>query len=350
MTARDEMNRREFMRTTAVAAASATATATTAVVSTARGQEAAADGLIHRNERAGMPYRKLGRTNFACSRLVFGGGAALMGGRAVRLLEAAFEAGVNFYDLGSDVFYKGSERAFAPFLAAHRGDIWVTSKAPLRPVDGYEPGKPLTAAQGKFLADYWSGLLDASLKDLGAERVDAYYLMGVGEPEIIRCVELHEAFLKAKQAGKVGHWGVSTHKNAHQVLEAMIETDWYDLAMIAITPAGWYDWDLKSLLPGTPAMAALQPVLQRARDAGMGLVGMKAARYLSSFGGKGLQNAFDGHYSEKLMQSGLSPWQRSYAYVLAHGVDVVNSDMQNIAHFRENLAAVQRSAELFATA
>ena len=137
---------------------------------------------------------------------------------------------------------------------------------------------------------------------------------------------------------------------AKQVLEAMIETNWYDLAMIAITPAGWYDWDSKSLLAGTPAMVELQPTLQRARDAGIVRVGMKAARYLSSFGGKGLENAFDGHYNEKVMQSGLSPWQRSYAYVLAHGVDVVNSDMQNLAHFKQNLAAVQRSAELFATA
>ena len=77
---------------------------------------------------------------------------------------------------------------------------------------------------------------------------------------------------------------------------------------------------------------------------------MKAARYLSSRGGKELANAFDGHYSDKLMQSGLSPWQRSYAFVLAHGVDVVNSDMQNFAHFKENLAAVQRSAELFVRA
>jgi aryl-alcohol dehydrogenase-like predicted oxidoreductase len=292
-----------------------------------------------------MPYRKLGRTNFMCSRLVFGGGAALMGGKAVRLLEAAFEAGVNFYDLGSNAYYKGSERAFAPFLKAHRGNLWVTSKAPLRPVDGHEPGTPLTVEQGKFLADYWTGLLDASLADLGTDQVDAYYLMAVGEPAIVRCEELHTAFLRAKQAGKVNHWGVSTHKNAQQVLDAMIETDWYDLAMIAITPAGWYDWDSKSLLPGTPTMAALQPALQRARDAGIGLVGMKAARYL---GGK--EKAFDAHYNEKVLESGLSPWQRSYAYVLAHGVDVVNSDMQNIAHFRANLAAAERSAELFATA
>src|SRR5690348_12772087 len=93
MTAPHEMNRRAFMKTTAAA------TATAAVAPTARGQDATADGLIHRNERSGMPYRKLGRTNCMCSRRVVGGGAALMGGKAVWLLSAAFVAGVNCYDL-----------------------------------------------------------------------------------------------------------------------------------------------------------------------------------------------------------------------------------------------------------
>ena len=221
----------------------------------------------------------------------------------------------------------------------------------LRPIDGYEPGKPLTIGKkGRSLADYWSGLLDASLADLGTDHVDAYYLMGVGEPEVVRCEELHEAFLKAKQAGKVGHWGVSTHKRAQQVLEAMIGTDWYDLAMIAITPAG---------------QVRLGSEESPSRHAGDGRASAHAAARpgrrhwsrrceggppRSSRGGKDLENVFDGHYSDELMRSGLSPWQRSYAFVHAHGVDVVNSDTQNFAHFKENLAAVQRSAELFVRA
>ncbi len=87
MTAPYEMNRRAFIKTTAAA------TATAAVAPSARAQDAPADGLIHRNERSGMPYRKLGRTNFMCSHLVFGGGAALMGGKAVRLLNGGVRRG-----------------------------------------------------------------------------------------------------------------------------------------------------------------------------------------------------------------------------------------------------------------
>ena len=87
MTAPYEMNRRAFITTTAAA------TATAAIAPSARALDAPADGLIHRNERSGMHYRKLGRTNFMCSHLVFGCGAALIGGKAVRLLNAAFDAG-----------------------------------------------------------------------------------------------------------------------------------------------------------------------------------------------------------------------------------------------------------------
>ena len=47
------------------------------------------DELVHRNERPSMAYRKLGRTNFLSSRLIFGCGAALAGGKGVRFLRQA---------------------------------------------------------------------------------------------------------------------------------------------------------------------------------------------------------------------------------------------------------------------
>jgi len=34
-------------------------------------------------------------------------------------------------------------------------------------------------------------------------------------------------------------------------------------------------------------------------------------------------------------------FQRSYAYCLANGMDTVNADMQNFAHFEENLIAAR---------
>ena len=98
--ARDVIHRREFIKLSAAAVGGS------AILSRTRADEPVkAPQLIHRNERSTMTYRKLGRTNFMSSRLVFGCGAALVGGRAVRLLDRAFEAGINHFDIGSDSYY-----------------------------------------------------------------------------------------------------------------------------------------------------------------------------------------------------------------------------------------------------
>ncbi|MHC4365963.1 MAG: aldo/keto reductase, partial [Planctomycetota bacterium] len=287
---------------------------------------------------------KLGRTNFMSSRLVFGCGAALAGGKGVRLLERAFEAGINLFDNGSNVFYRGSERSFAPFMKKHRQDIWVVSKAPLEAPD-LDPDDSVTVEQAKKAAKSWTELLDASLKDLKTEYVDAYYLMAVNNPKLISSEEIYNAFLAAKSAGKIGYFGLSTHKNADKVLEAAIETGWYDLAMIGITPAGWYDWDSKSLVKGTPVLTKLKPFLKKATDAGIGLIAMKSVRFLAplSSSGKGNPSAFDKVYNTTLAKSDLNPFQKSYAYVLEHGMDVVNSDMQNFKHLEQNIIAAATS-------
>jgi len=141
---------------------------------------------------------------------------------------------------------------------------------------------------------------------------------------------------------------VSTHHNTTAVVEAMTETGWYDLAMVGITPAGWYDWNSREIAEGTPPMKDLKSVFDNAREAGIGLIGMKSARYLSPRGGKDDQSLFDEYYTPAQLDSGFDGYQRSYAYVLSHGMDAVNSDMQNFAHFEANVKAVTEALEVFA--
>ena len=316
-----------------------------------RPARASIDDPDRRNERVDrMPYQQLGKTNFMSSRLVFGCGAALRAGRAVRLLDRAFEAGVNCFDIGYDDYYKGSEKALAPFMKEHDGEIFVISKAPAR----MEPG-PVTVDKAKAAAAYWAKEMDKSLKNLGAEHVDAYYYMGVNDPEVVKNDELYEAFLEAKTAGKVDHLGISTHQNAQACLETAIDTDRFSLAMIAITPAGWYDYRVLKVEDSKGTMKQLRPVLDRARESGIGLVGMKAARHIATgaYGGKygeaeATEDFFDSLYDSRFLGSGMNAFQRSYAYVLGHGLDVVNSDMQNFRHFEENLLAVRSAHEHFA--
>ncbi len=297
-----------------------------------------------------LPRRTLGRTGFEASRLIFGCGAALSRRPNDALLETAFSAGINVFDVGYRGYYGDAEHHLAPFAKAKRDRIFLISKA-IAELDA-GPDDPVTPAQANAAAASWLERLDGSLRELAVDHVDAYYLMASHNPSLIESDEILAAFERARRAGKVRHLGLSTHRNAAAVLEAAARTGRYSLAMIAITPAGWYDWETKGILAGSRPMAELEPILARARQAGIGLVGMKAGRHLAGprFIGRSTPDAFDRSYDAKLLASDLSPFQRSYAYVLAHGLDVVNADMQSVAHLRENAIAAATSAQFFARA
>jgi len=295
----------------------------------------------------GMTYRTLGRTGFRASRLVYGCGAALSGRPNDRLLNIAFEAGVNVYDVGYSGYYRNAEKNLADFASAHRDEIFLISKAPA-PVGADDKVDAETAQRA---ARAWTMLLDKSLGELGTEHVDAYYQMAANNPGVVRAEEMYRAFEDAKAAGKVSYLGLSTHENAQECLEAAIETGWYDLAMIAITPAGWYDWNKRSILEGSSDMTHLAPLLERAREAGIGLVAMKTGRLLAGrrWGGGENGKVFDQFYDQSVLDQDLTDFQRSYAYVLAHGMDVVNADIQNYGILKENFIAAATADKVFAS-
>ena len=297
-----------------------------------------------------MQYRTLGRTGFKASRLIFGCGAALSRTAKDRLLNTSLEAGVNVFDVGFGRYYDMAERNMQGFLAQHRDRLFLISKAYIGAQ--VQPGERVTAADARNAAAIWLEYLEESLRDLGQEHVDAYYLMASNNTDVVGSDEVLSAFEKAKAAGKVSYFGLSTHQNAEAVLETAIDSGFYDLAMIAITPGGWYDWESKGILEGTPPMVELRPQLDRAREAGIGLIGMKAVRYIAgrSFLGRGNSKAFDEHYSPELMQAQLSPFQRSYAFVLENGLDCVNADIQSYDQLRENHIAAATAQQFNTTA
>lgn len=337
------VERRSFLKGLSILTVAGQALARTGSIKAAMNEASRASGDLPK-----MAYRTLGRTGFDGSRLVFGCGAALSSGKANDLLEPAFEAGINVFDVGYRNYYKDAEQNLAPFLAKHRDDVFLISKANVE-IDA-EWDTEITPALARQAAKNWLGFLDNSLKELRQDHVDAYYQMATNNVGLVRSEEMYEAFNRAKRAGKVSHFGISTHENAQAVILAAAETGWYDLMQIAITPGGWYDWRNRDLLEGTPPMTSLRHVLDTAREAGIGLIGMKAGRHIAGrrFLGWGTPDAYDEYYHEALIKSGLTPFQRSYAYVLAHGLDAVNADMQVWQHFRENFFAATEGQRYFA--
>jgi predicted oxidoreductase len=294
-----------------------------------------------------MDYRRLGRTGFNGSRLVFGCGAALSSGQSKDLLAPAADAGVNVFDVGYSDYYGEAEHHLGVFLKGRRDKAFLISKA--TPQVEMDADEVLSAEKRRDAAANWSSWLDRSLKGLGVEQVDAYYIMAAKNVSLIESDEMYQAFETARDAGKVKYLGLSTHENAQNVLLAAAKSGRFDLAQIAITPGGWYDWETRALLDGTPPLIQLQPVLAAAHEAGMGLIGMKAGRYLAGrrFLGWGNPDAYDGYYDPQLLSAKLTAFQRSYAYVLAHGLDAVNADSQTWQHLKENFAAAAMSKSYF---
>lgn len=289
-----------------------------------------------------MSYRTLGKTGFNASRLVYGCGAALSRNRADNVLNLAFERGVNVFDVGTSSYYNDAQRNLADFAKAHRDDIFLITKDFMRTSADSNPN----VEESRQLAKQWEEGLNTCLNDLSQEHVDAYYIMAANNPRIVNNEEVFNAFERMRAAGKVSHLGISTHENASECLAAATETDQYSLAMLAMTPAGWYDWESKQTLKNSPPLVELQDELQAAREKGIGLVAMKSGRMLAPrmFGGRGNKEVFDSHYSEKMLTAELSAFQKSYAFVLENGFDVVNADIQNFHILAENFTAAATSS------
>ena len=293
-----------------------------------------------------MKYTTLGRTGFKASKLVYGCGAALSRKNDERSLGAAFDQGVNVFDVGTSRYYGAAERHLGQFIKTRRDKIFVISKSFLNAARDEEPD----LERSKEIASQWRSDMEKSLSELGQEHVDAYYAMDAKNPALVKNEEIYREFERAKEAGKVSYFGLSTHDNAQAVLEAAVETGWYDLAMVAITPAGWYDYNIRQVVKDSPPMVELKPEFEKARKAGIALVGMKVARHMAGamFGGRAARQAYDGHYGEKLKESKFSPFQKAYAFVLEHGMDVVNADIQNFDILEENFIAAATSIDYVA--
>src|SRR3984957_8752480 len=173
-----------------------------------------------------MHYRKLGKTNFEISEVSLG--AWQIGGAwgdvsdkdAERVLHAAIDNGINFFDT-ADVYGDGrSERYIAKVLSATKTEVFVGTKAGRRlqphTADGYNR-ENLTA------------FVERSLKNLRRDRLDLVQLH-CPPTEVYYRPEVFAALDELKRAGKIHHYGVSVEK----VEEAVKATEFPGIATVQI--------------------------------------------------------------------------------------------------------------------
>jgi predicted aldo/keto reductase-like oxidoreductase len=127
-------------------------------------------------------------------------------------------------------------------LKTRRNKVFLSTKTPARGKD-------------QALAD-----LDTSLRELGTDHVDIWYLHAKSNPEDLRD-ELIEAQQIAKKAGKIRFAGVSTHSGQKELVPAIVaRKDHFDVLLTT------YNFAMDASIANSIKLAA---------DAGLGVVAMK---------------------------------------------------------------------------
>lgn len=184
-----------------------------------------------------LPFTTLGRTGLKVSRLGFG----CMITSDASVIERAADIGINYFDTARVYQGGNNERMVGAALKAKRNQIYLSTKTPASDKAG-------------ALAT-----LDTSLKELGTDHVDIWYLHGKGKASQLTD-ELLDAQQTAKKAGKIRFAGVSIHSGHSEVIPAAIQCGKIDVILIA------YNFTMGD---------KLADLIGKAKAAGLGVVAMK---------------------------------------------------------------------------
>ena len=290
-----------------------------------------------------MPARKLGTDGPVVSTL----GLGCMSLRfpadvddpadAHRVLQAAFDAGVTLFDTADSYGPYNSERVVGPFVRAHRENVVLATKF------GNNLGRAAGEPEFNGRPEYVHRAADASLKRLGVDVIDLYYLHRV-DPEV-PIEDTVGAMAELVKVGKVRHLGLSeagprTIRRAHAVHPIVaIQTEWslfsrdieqevlpvareLGIGIVPYSPLG------RGLLTG--AFERPEQVPERLKEHPRYVAGAFDAN-------KQLVNAV----ARVASRLGVDPGQVALAWVLTRGGDVVPiPGTRNVHHVLGNVGAL----------
>jgi predicted aldo/keto reductase-like oxidoreductase len=199
-------------------------------------------------------YRTLGKTGFKLPVINMG----VMNSSNPNLVRAALNAGMVLLDTAS-TYQRGTNEAMIGEVVKERprDSYVICTKA-------HPPENRATGLYTKEATEEdFQKRIDASLKNLGLDYIDIYHHHGASVRESVLYEPVMKALEKAKKAGKIRFIGISTHKNEPEVIQAAVDSKFYD---VILTP---YNFRQQNHLEIGEGMA-------RAAAAGMGVIVMKA--------------------------------------------------------------------------
>jgi hypothetical protein len=195
-------------------------------------------------------YRRLGRTNALVSDISLGSGRI----NDVGVARRAIERGITYFDTAPDYSDTASERVLGEAMKGQRDKIFLATKFCV--ADGHLPNDTPVP---KIME-----AVEASLQRLQTDHVDLIHIHSCDRLDRLMAPNIHEAFDRLKQHGKVRFLGVSTHTpNLEEIATAAIDSGRFDVMMLAYHFGMW------------PSFAH---ILQKAREHDVGIVAMKTLK------------------------------------------------------------------------
>jgi aryl-alcohol dehydrogenase-like predicted oxidoreductase len=205
-------------------------------------------GMIRTREPGKLEHRPLGRTGEKLSVIGFGGIVVrnVTTEQAAAHVRKAIDAGVNYFDVAPS--YGNAETMLGPALQPYRDKVFLACKT-----------------QGRTKAEA-AKELDASLKLMRTDHFDLYQFHAVTEVKDVKTIlgpgGAAEAFLEAKQAGKIRFIGFSAH--SVEAAMALMEGFDFDTILFPFSIATWHAGDFGP------------QVLETAKSKNMGILALKA--------------------------------------------------------------------------
>ena len=241
-----------------------------------------------------IEYRKLGKIDYKATLLGFG--AMLTDDPAV--LSMALDKGVNYIDTAWGYKNGNNEVMVGKVVKNRRKDVFIVSKG------GYTDKSNIT----KHFED--------SIKRLDTDYIDCYLAHGVKKADEVGSDLILSQLEKLKKDGKIRYTGFSTHTNMTEIINAAVDTKFYDLIL---TRYSYRDGK------------ELEKAIERANKAGIAVVAMKIMKFL-------VRNKGDGY--EGKIGKGMTPFQSALRYVM---------DNPNIATTIPGITSFKELEENFST-
>jgi predicted aldo/keto reductase-like oxidoreductase len=233
------MNRREFLKTGIIGTSSALI-GISALAEAAEQLSASAPFAFPK-----PVYRTLGRTGLKITVVSFG---AMLTPES-EVIRIALDNGVNYVDTARRYMDGKNEEIVAKALKGKRDKVYVATKT-----------LPTSTSKEDIIRN-----VETSLKSLGTDYIDVIQLHNLTEKARIFIPETREALLKLKRQGKVRFFGVTTHQNQAEVLNALVDDKdkFFDTALVKYN---------------TDSSREVADAIARAAQSGIGIIAMKTQK------------------------------------------------------------------------